>query len=122
VEVKVAELDAQLIAEGVAAQIQRRVSFRRAMKQAAGRVMRSGAKGVKIMVSGRLGGAEMSRTEWTAEGSVPLHTLRADIDYGFAEAFTTYGQIGVKVWIHRGEVLPERQSQPEPEQTEAVSG
>ncbi|MBE3591291.1 MAG: 30S ribosomal protein S3 [Firmicutes bacterium] len=106
VEIKNPELDAQLVAEGVAMQLERRVAFRRAIKQAAQRAMRSRALGVKIMVSGRLGGAEMSRTEWTAEGSVPLHTLRADIDYGFAEAFTTYGQIGVKVWIYKGEVLP----------------
>jgi small subunit ribosomal protein S3 len=106
VEVRSPELSAQLVAEGVAAQLQRRISFRRAIKQAAQRTMRAGAQGVKIMVSGRLGGAELSRTEWTAEGSVPLHTLRADIDYGFAEAFTTYGQIGVKCWIYRGEVLP----------------
>ncbi|HEY8450367.1 MAG TPA: 30S ribosomal protein S3 [Bacillota bacterium] len=108
VEIKTPELDAQLLAEGIAAQLERRISFRRAMKQAAARAMRAGAQGVKVMVAGRLGGAEMSRTEWTALGSVPLHTLRADIDYGFAEAFTTYGQIGVKVWINRGEVLPER--------------
>lgn len=106
-EVKVPELDAQLVAESVAAQIEKRVAFRRALKQAVGRTMRAGAKGCKIMVSGRLGGAELSRTEWTAEGSVPLHTFRADVDYGFAEAFTTYGQIGVKCWINRGEVLPE---------------
>lgn len=108
VEIKVPELDAQLVAESVAGQLERRISFRRAIKQAASRSMRAGAQGVKIMVAGRLGGSEMSRREWTAEGSVPLHTLRADIDYGFAEAFTTYGQIGVKVWINRGEVLPER--------------
>ncbi|EKP94854.1 MULTISPECIES: 30S ribosomal protein S3 [Thermaerobacter] len=107
VEVKEPELDAQLVAESIAAQIQRRVAWRRAMKQALQRTMRAGAKGCKIRVSGRLGGAEISRSEWTAEGSVPLHTLRADIDYGQAEAFTTYGQIGVKVWINRGEVLPE---------------
>ncbi|GAB6877318.1 30S ribosomal protein S3 [Thermaerobacter litoralis] len=107
VEVKEPELDAQLVAESIAAQIERRVAWRRAMKQALQRTMRAGAKGCKIRVSGRLGGAEISRSEWTAEGSVPLHTLRADIDYGQAEAFTTYGQIGVKVWINRGEVLPE---------------
>lgn len=106
IEVKVPELDAQLVAESVAAQLSKRIAFRRAMKQAAARVMRAGAKGVKIMVSGRLGGAELARTEWTAEGSVPLHTFRADVDYGFAEAPTTYGQIGVKCWINRGEVLP----------------
>lgn len=103
VEVREPSLDAQLVAEGIALQLQRRVAFRRAIKQAANRSMRSGAKGVKVMVSGRLGGSEMSRSEWTAEGSVPLHTLRANIDYGFAEAITTYGQIGVKVWINRGD-------------------
>ncbi len=106
-EIKVPEKDAQLVAESVAFQLERRISFRRAIKQAAGRTMRAGAKGVKIMVAGRLGGAEMSRTEWTTEGSVPLHTLRADIDYGLAEAFTTYGQLGVKVWIYKGDVLPQ---------------
>lgn len=106
VEVKEPELDAQLVAQNIAAQIERRISWRRAMKQALQRAMRAGAKGCKIRVSGRLGGAEISRSEWTAEGAVPLHTLRADIDYGQAEAFTTYGQIGVKVWINRGEVLP----------------
>ncbi len=115
-EVKIPELDAQLVAESVAAQLEKRIAFRRAMKQAVTRTMRSGAKGCKIMVSGRLGGAELSRTEWSAEGSVPLHTFRADVDYGFAEAFTTYGQIGVKCWINRGEVLPaaprEDQQQP----------
>lgn len=103
VEVREPSLSAQLVAEGIALQLERRIAFRRAMKQAAGRAMRAGAEGVKIMVSGRLGGAEMSRSEWTAEGSVPLHTLRANIDYGFAEAYTTYGQIGVKVWINLGE-------------------
>ncbi|NMB45341.1 MAG: 30S ribosomal protein S3 [Firmicutes bacterium] len=108
VEVKVAELDAQLVAENIAFQLERRVSFRRAMRQAQQRAMRFGAKGIKIWVSGRLGGAEIARTEWTQEGSIPLHTLRADIDYGFTEADTTYGQIGVKVWIYKGEVLPEK--------------
>lgn len=103
VEVREPALSAQLVAEGIALQLERRIAFRRAMKQAAGRAMRAGAEGIKIMVSGRLGGAEMSRSEWTAEGSVPLHTLRANIDYGFAEAYTTYGQIGVKVWINLGE-------------------
>jgi small subunit ribosomal protein S3 len=125
VEVKVPELSAQLVAEGVAAQLQRRIAFRRAIKQAAQRTMRAGALGVKVMVSGRLNGAELSRTEWTAEGSVPLHTLRADIDYGFAEAFTTYGQIGVKVWIYKGEVLPEATrpaAAPEPHAAEAAGG
>lgn len=109
-EVKVPEKDAQLVAESVAFQLERRIAFRRAIKQAATRAMRAGAKGVKVMVSGRLGGAEMSRVEWTTEGSVPLHTLRADIDYGFAEAFTTYGQIGVKVWIYKGDVLPQSET------------
>jgi len=106
VEVKQPELDAQLVAESVASQLEKRVSFRRAMKQAISRTMRSGAEGIKIACSGRLGGAEMARTEWYSEGKVPLHTLRADIDYGFAEAKTTYGIIGVKVWIYKGEVLP----------------
>ncbi len=107
VEVKKPELDAQLVAENVAAQLERRISFRRAMKQAVSRSMRFGAEGIKIMCAGRLGGAEMARTEWYSEGKVPLHTLRADIDYGFAEANTTYGKIGVKVWIYKGEVLPD---------------
>lgn len=106
VEIKHPELDAQLVAENIAFQLERRISFRRAMRQAQQRAMSLGAKGVKIAVSGRLGGAEIARTEWTSEGSIPLHTLRADIDYGFAEALTTYGKIGVKVWIHKGEVLP----------------
>ena len=105
-EIRVPELDAQLVAEGIAAQLEKRVAFRRAMKQAMSRTMRVGAKGVRTMTSGRLGGAEMSRTEWYTEGTVPLHTLRADIDYGFTEAKTTYGLIGVKVWIYKGEVLP----------------
>lgn len=108
IEVKAPELDAQLVAENVAFQLERRISFRRAMRQALQRAMRSGAKGIKVRVSGRLGGAEIARTEWTPEGSIPLQTLRADIDYGFAEARTTYGQIGVKVWIYKGEVLGDR--------------
>lgn len=116
VEVKVPELDAQLVAENIAFQLQRRVSFRRAMRQAQQRAMRMGALGIKIRVSGRLGGAEIARTEWTPEGSIPLHTLRADIDYGFAEAKTTYGQIGVKVWIYKGEVLPQEQEKEAAEQ------
>lgn len=106
-EIKVAEMDAQLVAENVAAQLAKRVSFRRAMKQAVSRTMRVGAQGIKIACAGRLAGAEIARTEWYNEGKVPLHTLRADIDYGFAEADTTYGKIGVKVWIYKGEVLPE---------------
>jgi small subunit ribosomal protein S3 len=108
VEIKVPELDAQLVAENIASQLERRVSFRRAMRQAQQRAMRLGAEGIKISVAGRLGGAEIARTEWNPEGKIPLHTLRADIDYGFAEAATTYGQIGVKVWIYKGEVLPSR--------------
>ena len=105
-EVKVMELDAQLVAENIASQLERRVSFRRAMKQAIQRTMRSGAKGMKTSVSGRLGGADMARTDGYSEGTIPLQTLRADIDYGFAEADTTYGKLGVKVWIYKGEVLP----------------
>lgn len=105
-EIKNAELDAILVAESIAQQLERRISFRRAMKQAIQRTLRSGAKGIKTSVSGRLGGAEIARTEGYSEGTVPLHTLRADIDYGTAEAHTTYGRIGVKVWIYRGEVLP----------------
>ncbi|HHU52139.1 MAG TPA: 30S ribosomal protein S3 [Firmicutes bacterium] len=105
-EVKVPELNAQLVAENIAFQLERRTSFRRAMKQAINRSMRLGAQGIKISCSGRLMGAEIARTEGYSEGKVPLHTLRADIDYGFAEANTTYGKIGVKVWIYKGEVLP----------------
>ena len=101
-------MDSTLVAENIAAQLERRIAFRRAMKQAVGRTMRMGAKGIKIMVSGRLGGAEIARKESYREGSIPLHTLRADIDYGTAEAHTTYGRIGIKVWIFKGEVLPER--------------
>ncbi|QIB27139.1 30S ribosomal protein S3 [Caloranaerobacter azorensis] len=109
-EVKVPELDAQLVAENIASQIERRVSFRRAMKQAIQRTMRAGAKGIKTAVSGRLGGADMARTEGYSEGNIPLQTLRADIDYGFAEADTTYGKIGVKVWIYKGDVLPTKKA------------
>ncbi len=105
-EIKVPELDAQLVAENIAAQLERRVTFRRAMKQAIQRTMRSGAKGIKTAVAGRLGGADMARTEGYSEGTIPLQTLRADIDYGFAEANTTYGKLGVKVWLYKGEVLP----------------
>ncbi len=106
-EIKQAEMDATLVAEGIAAQLEKRIAFRRAMKQAVTRTMRMGAKGIKVMAGGRLGGAEIARTEGYREGSIPLHTLRADIDYGTAEAHTTYGRIGVKVWIYKGEVLPE---------------
>lgn len=108
IEIKAPECDAQLVAESIAASLERRVSFRRAMKQAQTRAIRLGAKGIKVAVSGRLGGAEIARTEWSPEGNIPLHTLRADIDYGFAEALTTFGQIGVKVWIYKGEILPQR--------------
>ena len=104
-EVRKPDADAQLVAEGVAQQLEKRMSFRRAMKQAIGRAMRSGVKGVKMMVSGRLDGAEIARCEQYHEGSIPLQTLRADIDYGFAEAHTTFGMIGVKVWIYKGEIL-----------------
>jgi small subunit ribosomal protein S3 len=103
IEARKADMDAQLVAEGIAFQLERRVNFRRAMKDAVGRAQRVGAEGIKIRVSGRLNGAEIARTEATKEGRVPLHTLRADIDYGFAEASTTYGIIGVKVWVFKGE-------------------
>ncbi len=109
-EVRRPETDAQLVAENVASQLERRISFRRAMKRAVGLALKFGAQGVRIACSGRLGGAEMSRREWYLEGRVPLHTLRADIDYGFAEAKTTYGVIGVKTWIFKGEVLPDSES------------
>jgi small subunit ribosomal protein S3 len=114
-EIKSPDLDAILVAEAIALQLERRVSFRRAMKQAMQRTMRSGAKGIKVATSGRLGGAEIARTEGYSEGTVPLHTLRADIDYGTAEAATTYGRIGVKVWIYRGEVLPPAKKKAQPE-------
>jgi len=110
-EVRRPEIDAQLVAENVASQLERRISFRRAMKRAVGLALKFGAQGVRIACAGRLGGAEMSRREWYLEGRVPLHTLRADIDYGFAEAKTTYGVIGVKTWIFKGEVLPESESE-----------
>lgn len=105
VEVKNPDVDAQLVAENIASQLERRISFRRAMKQCIGRAMRMGVKGIKTQVSGRLGGAEIARTEHYHEGTIPLQTIRADIDYGFAEAATTYGRIGVKVWLYKGEVL-----------------
>ncbi|HZG15170.1 MAG TPA: 30S ribosomal protein S3 [Candidatus Bathyarchaeia archaeon] len=107
-EVKKPDLDATLVAENIARQLENRISFRRAQKQTITRSMRAGAKGIKTLVSGRLGGADIARSEGYSEGTVPLHTLRADIDYGTAEAHTTYGRIGVKVWIYRGEVLPTR--------------
>ena len=105
VEIRKPEIDAQLVAEGVAQQLERRVAFRRAMKRAVQSALRLGAEGIRITCSGRLGGAEIARTEWYREGRVPLHTLRADLDYGFSEASTTYGIIGVKVWIYKGDIL-----------------
>ncbi len=114
-EVKTPEIDAQLVAENIASQIERRINFRRAMKQAVNRAMKMGAQGIKVACSGRLGGAEIARTEWYLEGRVPLHTLRADIDYGFTEAMTTYGKIGVKTWIFKGEVLPKVEEEATPQ-------
>lgn len=111
-EIKKPELDAQIVAENIAQQLEKRISFRRAMKQTVGRTMRAGGVGIKVMISGRLGGAEIARTEWYSEGKVPLHTLRADVDYGFAEANTTYGKIGIKVWINRGEIMPAAKQRP----------
>ncbi|MCB1555924.1 MAG: 30S ribosomal protein S3 [Alphaproteobacteria bacterium] len=105
VEIRKPEIDAQLVAEGVCQQLERRVSFRRAMKRAVQSALRLGAQGIRINVSGRLGGADIARTEWYREGRVPLHTLRADLDYGFAEALTTYGIIGVKVWLYKGDIM-----------------
>ena len=110
VEVKNVDVDAQLVAENIAGQLERRISFRRAMKQCMQKTMKAGALGIKTAVSGRLGGADMARTEFYKEGTIPLQTLRADIDYGFYEANTTYGKIGVKVWIYKGEVLPEKKN------------
>lgn len=110
VEVKNVDVDAQLVAENIAGQLERRISFRRAMKQCMQKTMKAGALGIKTSVSGRLGGADMARTEFYKEGTIPLQTLRADIDYGFAEADTTYGKIGVKVWIYKGEVLPAKKA------------
>jgi small subunit ribosomal protein S3 len=108
VEIKRPEIDAKLVAENIAKQLENRASFRRAQKVAIQRALKSGAKGAKTLVSGRLGGAEMARSEGYSEGNVPLHTLRADIDYALAEAHTTYGKLGVKVWIYKGEVLPSK--------------
>ena len=112
-EIKRPDKDAQLVAENIAQQLENRVSFRRAMKSCMGRTMKSGALGIKTSCSGRLGGADMARTEFYSEGTIPLQTLRADIDYGFAEADTTYGKVGVKVWIYKGEVLPTKGNQAE---------
>lgn len=117
VEVRRSELDAQLTAESIAQALERRIAFRRAMKQAIGRTMKAGSKGIKVVLSGRLGGAEIARSEKYSEGNVPLHTIRANIDYGFAEADTTYGKIGVKVWINQGEVLGKDLVSPIPEDT-----
>jgi len=107
VEVKKTDINAQLVSENIAQQLEKRISFRRAIKQAVSRAMKQGAGGIKVAVAGRLGGAEIARTEWYSEGKVPLHTLRADVQYGTAEADTTYGKIGVKVWVYLGEILPE---------------
>ncbi len=111
VEVRKAETDAQLVAENIATQIERRIAFRRAMKKAVQTALKFGAKGIRVACAGRLGGAEMARYEWYREGRVPLHTLRADIDYGYTAAHTTYGKIGIKVWVFRGEVLPQGRGQ-----------
>ncbi len=113
VEVKNPDLDAKLVAENICNQLERRISFRRAMKQCMQKTMKAGALGIKTSVSGRLGGADMARTEFYKEGTIPLQTLRADIDYGFYEANTTYGKIGVKVWIYKGEILPSKNKQAE---------
>ncbi len=120
-EVRKAEADAQLVAESIADQLEKRVAFRRAMKKAMSQAFKFGVNGIKIQCSGRLGGAEIARTERYAEGSVPLHTLRADIDYGFAEAYTTYGQIGIKVWVYRGEVLSKKSAPQQQEVAEKAS-
>ena len=118
-EVKNSEMDAQLTSENVAMQLERRIAFRRAMKQAVSDTLRAGAQGVKINCAGRLGGREIARTEWYMEGRLPLHTLRADIDYGFTEANTPYGKIGVKVWIFKGEIIPSKKTEPEGEKKDA---
>jgi small subunit ribosomal protein S3 len=111
-EIKNPEVDAQLVAENIAQQLEKRISFRRAMKQSLGRAMKGGAKGIKTLVAGRLGGADIARSEGYHEGSIPLQTLRANIDYGFAEAKTTYGRLGVKVWIYKGQILPKAKAAP----------
>jgi small subunit ribosomal protein S3 len=118
-EIRKPELDAQLVAEGIAQQLERRVMFRRAMKRAVTNTMRIGALGIKVRVSGRLNGAEIARTEWYREGRIPLHTFRADIDYGFSEAKTTYGVIGVKVWVFKGEVFSQQEQVSEPSEGQA---
>src|SRR5580658_8892487 len=118
-EVRKAEADAQLISENIADQLEKRVAFRRAMKKAMSQAFKFGVQGIKIQCAGRLGGAEIARTERYAEGSVPLHTLRADIDYGFSEAYTTYGQIGVKVWVYKGELIDRKVAEPQDVGTES---
>jgi small subunit ribosomal protein S3 len=120
-EIRKPELDATLVAESVAQQLERRIMFRRAMKRAVANSMRLGAQGIRINVAGRLNGAEIARSEWYREGRVPLHTLRADIDYGFAEAHTTYGVLGVKVWIFKGEILPQGEKSEEPAAEKAAA-
>jgi small subunit ribosomal protein S3 len=120
-EIRKPELDAQLVAEGIAQQLERRIMFRRAMKRAVGNSMRLGALGIKVCVSGRLNGADIARSEWYREGRVPLHTLRADVDYGFFEAQTTYGVLGVKVWIYKGEVFNLYDSDGENKRNQAVA-
>lgn len=124
VEIKKPELIAKLVAEGIASQLEGRVSFRKAMKKAVSLCMKAGAKGIRVQCAGRLGGAEMARTEWYREGRVPLHTLRADIDYGFAEANTTFGKIGVKVWIYKGDIILDEEEIKKEKQTgkEKVKG
>jgi len=119
-EIKSPEMDAQLVSENIAAQLEKRISFRRAMKQSMQRTMRMGAKGIKTMCAGRLGGAEIARSEWYREGTIPLQTIRADIDYGFAEANTTFGKIGVKVWIYKGEILPSANKTKQEDRRKAV--
>ena len=119
VDIKSPDTDAQLIAENIAQQLEKRIAFRRAMKQSIQRAMKSGAKGVKVAISGRLGGADIARTEHYHEGSIPLQTLRANIDYGFAEAKTTYGRLGVKVWVYKGQILPKAKKAP---QSAAIEG
>ena len=118
-EVHRPELDAQLVTESIALQLEKRVAFRRAMRKAVDSALRFGCKGIKVRVSGRLNGAEIARSEWYLQGRLPLHTLRADIDYGFAEAFTTYGVIGVKCWVYKGEILEKKQAQPTSERAMA---
>ncbi len=122
VEIKKPDLDAELVADSIARQLEARIAFRRAMRQATQRVMRAGAKGIKVQTSGRLNGADMARREWHTEGRVPLQTLRADIDYAWVNAFTTYGEIGVQVWINRGEILPSRKNKPASKSSKSVKG